>query len=57
MVHDVPEGGTVAGYPAFDHRRWLRASVLFSRLADLNQKVEELRRHVGRLVERIGALP
>lgn len=32
---DVPAGSMLAGSPAFDHRQWLRATALFSRLPDL----------------------
>lgn len=32
---DIPENSMVAGSPAFDHKQWLRASALFSRLPDL----------------------
>ncbi|MFP5226828.1 MAG: UDP-3-O-(3-hydroxymyristoyl)glucosamine N-acyltransferase [Acidobacteriota bacterium] len=32
---DVPAGSMLAGSPAFDHKQWLRASALFSRLPQL----------------------
>ncbi|HEY1807906.1 MAG TPA: UDP-3-O-(3-hydroxymyristoyl)glucosamine N-acyltransferase [Acidobacteriaceae bacterium] len=32
---DIPAGSMVAGSPAFDHRQWLRATALFSRLPEL----------------------
>ena len=32
---DVPAGSMLAGSPAFDHKQWLRATALFSRLPEL----------------------
>lgn len=32
---DIPAGAMVAGSPAFEHRQWLRATALFSRLPEL----------------------
>jgi UDP-3-O-[3-hydroxymyristoyl] glucosamine N-acyltransferase len=42
VVHDVPDGGEVAGTPAIDRRRWLRASALFARLGDLRRELRAL---------------
>jgi UDP-3-O-[3-hydroxymyristoyl] glucosamine N-acyltransferase len=50
VAQDVPDGAEVSGYPALPHRRWLRASALFRRLAELSRAVQELRREVARLV-------
>jgi UDP-3-O-[3-hydroxymyristoyl] glucosamine N-acyltransferase len=44
VVHDVPAGAEVAGCPAIERRRWLRASALFARLADLVRELRSLRR-------------
>jgi UDP-3-O-[3-hydroxymyristoyl] glucosamine N-acyltransferase len=32
---DIPSGSMLAGSPAFDHKQWLRATALFSRLPEL----------------------
>lgn len=32
---DIPPNSMIAGSPAFDHKQWLRASALFSRLPEL----------------------
>ena len=32
---DIPPGSMLAGSPAFDHKQWLRATALFSRLPEL----------------------
>jgi hypothetical protein len=53
-VRDVAPGARVGGTPAIDQQRWLRASVLFSRLAELCQEVRELRRELDEL-RRAGA--
>jgi len=50
VASDVAPGASVAGYPAIEHRRWLRASVLFSRLAELAGQVAALRRELASLV-------
>lgn len=42
---DIPEGSMLAGSPAFDHKQWLRATALFSRLPEL---VKQLQRRAKR---------
>jgi UDP-3-O-[3-hydroxymyristoyl] glucosamine N-acyltransferase len=37
---DIPDGSMVAGSPAFDHRQWLRATALFSRLPELIRQLQ-----------------
>ncbi len=37
---DIPPGSMVAGSPAFDHKQWLRASALFSRLPELIRQLQ-----------------
>jgi UDP-3-O-[3-hydroxymyristoyl] glucosamine N-acyltransferase len=51
VAHDVPAGGDASGYPAFEHRRWLRASALFKGLADLARQVRDLARQVRSMQE------
>lgn len=45
--HDVPNGARISGSPAFDNRRWLRSTAVFSRLADLDREVRSLRKLAG----------
>jgi methylase of polypeptide subunit release factors len=45
----VPDGATVSGSPAMDHRDWLRASAAYGRLGDLVKEVQRLRRRVEAL--------
>jgi UDP-3-O-[3-hydroxymyristoyl] glucosamine N-acyltransferase len=47
--HDVREGATVSGSPAFDSRDWLRASAAYSRLPELLRTVRALERRVAEL--------
>lgn len=37
---DIPAGSMVAGSPAFEHKQWLRASALFSRLPELLKQLQ-----------------
>ncbi len=37
---DIPAGSTLAGSPAFDHKQWLRATALFSRLPELVRQLQ-----------------
>lgn len=37
---DIPPGSMLAGSPAFDHKQWLRATALFSRLPELIRRLE-----------------
>jgi UDP-3-O-[3-hydroxymyristoyl] glucosamine N-acyltransferase len=54
VAQDVVDGATVAGYPAFDRPRWLRASALLRRLAEIAREVRHLRRSVEELLDRGG---
>lgn len=53
VARDVPEGAVLSGYPAFDHRQWLRSSVLFTRLADLARQVRQLSERVAALASSV----
>lgn len=37
---DIPPGSMLAGSPAFDHKQWLRATALFSRLPELIRQLQ-----------------
>jgi UDP-3-O-[3-hydroxymyristoyl] glucosamine N-acyltransferase len=39
---DIPPGAMVSGSPAFDHKQWLRAVGLFSRLPELAKALRQL---------------
>jgi UDP-3-O-[3-hydroxymyristoyl] glucosamine N-acyltransferase len=37
---DIPAGSMLAGSPAFDHKQWLRATALFSRLPEIVKQLQ-----------------
>lgn len=37
---DIPAGSMLAGSPAFEHKQWLRATALFSKLPDLIRQLQ-----------------
>ena len=37
---DIPAGSMLAGSPAFDHKQWLRATALFSKLPELIRQLQ-----------------
>ena len=37
---DIPAGSMLAGSPAFDHKQWLRATALFSKLPELIRQMQ-----------------
>ncbi|HAM51432.1 MAG TPA: hypothetical protein DCP92_12360 [Nitrospiraceae bacterium] len=51
VVGDLTKG-VYSGSPAIAHRDWLKASVLFARLPELNKKVKELEEKLNRLERR-----
>ena len=53
VARDVPEGATLSGTPAIDHREWLRLSASLPKLAEL---VREVKRLSGRVAELEAAL-
>jgi UDP-3-O-[3-hydroxymyristoyl] glucosamine N-acyltransferase len=54
--HDVPEGTTVSGSPAFEARHWIRAATAFQRLPDLLRQARETERRVKELESRLKEL-
>ncbi len=55
--HDVPEGTTVSGSPAFDSRTWLRASATYSRMPEMLRTLRALERRVHELERRNSTAP
>ncbi|KAM3098605.1 UDP-3-O-(3-hydroxymyristoyl)glucosamine N-acyltransferase [Phormidesmis sp. 146-12] len=52
-VHkDVPPGMTVSGYPAVEHKVYLKASAMYSRLYDMYQAIRQIQKQLG--IEAIG---
>ena len=51
-VHNnQPKGAVVGGVPAFDIKKWGRATAAYSRLPDMVREMRKLRREVDRLTE------
>ena len=44
--HDVPDHSMVSGSPAFDNRRWLRSTAVYTRLPELDREFRKLRKKV-----------
>jgi UDP-3-O-[3-hydroxymyristoyl] glucosamine N-acyltransferase len=40
----------VSGYPAMDNKRWLKCSVLFSKLPEINKSVQKLQQTLDNLI-------
>ncbi|MDQ3265496.1 MAG: UDP-3-O-(3-hydroxymyristoyl)glucosamine N-acyltransferase [Myxococcota bacterium] len=49
VAHDVPDGATVSGAPAMDHKQWLKASAAYGQMADLIKEVRALKKKVEAL--------
>ncbi len=49
VAGDLADGQVVSGYPAFEHRRWLRSQQAFKDLPDLLKRIRELERKVDEL--------
>ncbi len=49
VIKDVPDGVTVAGFPARSHREWLKANANLARLDGLREKVKRLEARIDAL--------
>jgi len=47
---DVEAGKMVSGYPAMDNKRWLKCSVLFSKLPEINHSLKKLQQTLDNLI-------
>jgi len=58
VIQDVPEGSTMSGYPAQDHRAALRQEATLRHLPVMRQQIRELERRLRELTSRaIGSRP
>jgi len=49
----VDAGGYVSGYPAIDHREWLRSSAVYRHLPALKKRVAELEHRLAELAQKL----
>ena len=47
---DVEAGRMISGYPAMDNKRWLKCSVLFSKLPEINNSLKKLQQTLDSLI-------
>ena len=47
---DVPADTMVSGYPAIDNKRWLKCSVLFSKLPEINSSIKKIQQTLDNLI-------
>lgn len=50
---DVPPGQTVSGAPHMPHRDWLRSTLIFRKLPEMNQTIKELKNKITELESKI----
>jgi len=48
-----PQGSVVSGYPAIPHKEWLKASITFGRLPKLYAELQEMRKKIVKIYEKI----
>ncbi len=46
VTKSVPDGRIVSGFPAVDHRLWLKASSIIPKLPDMKKKLRELEKRI-----------
>ena len=55
VASDQDSGVVVAGFPAFAHRKWLRASAVFQKLPELIKEVREIRKKIQEIIEKLNS--
>ena len=53
ISNSVEPGALMSGYPAIDHRDWLKASIAFRNLPDLRKQLKDLQARLDALEERL----
>jgi len=54
ITSNLEDGEIVAGFPAIQHKKWLRAVTAFPRLPELLREVRELKKQIADLVNKSG---
>jgi len=57
VAQDVKSGETLSGSPAFPHREWLKAQVVFPRLPEMKRALHDLDKRLKKLEEARGIQP
>lgn len=47
VMKDIPPGETISGYPALEHKLFLRTSAVYSRLYEMYRAVREIQKQLG----------
>jgi UDP-3-O-[3-hydroxymyristoyl] glucosamine N-acyltransferase len=53
IPNSVDAGGYVSGYPAIDHREWLKSSAVYRHLPALRKRVADLEQRIAELEEKL----
>ena len=53
ISNSVKDGKAVMGYPAFDHRQFARATVIFKKLPEIYQEMEALKKEIESLKQQL----
>ena len=53
IPNSVDAGGYVSGYPAIDHREWLKSSAVYRQLPALRKRVADLEQRIAELEEKL----
>ena len=53
IPNSVEAGGYVSGYPAIDHREWLKSSAVYRQLPALRKRVVDLEQRIAELEEKL----
>jgi len=53
VINDQEDGVVVAGFPAFSHKKWLRASAAFQKLPEMIREVREIRKRMQEITEKL----
>jgi UDP-3-O-[3-hydroxymyristoyl] glucosamine N-acyltransferase len=53
VAADIPPGQIVSGAPTMPHRDWLRSTLIFKKLPEMNQTIKDLKKKISELESKI----
>ena len=56
VPNNVKDGGAVFGYPAFEHTKFVRSSVVFKKLPEMYREMDTLKKEIEMLKQQLAAL-